>query len=382
MPRRCLPVWLYLAATVAVAGTLVACGARPAAPAPPSDATAVASAEQRLDSSLSISSARPTTSVPTPVVLAFSFNETELTAFELPLPGALEPQPAGADLGTSEAGPDIDATTPFQWYAVQPGDTIASLAARFHIAADSLAWNNAAALAADGSLLPGATLRVPAANGVLYVVGANESLSTIAKQYALTVESIIELPANGITDPNLVVAGSTVLIPGARPSAGGQPAPAVVATEAPAPPAAVVAATPEATAPPTATEPPPPPPPPTAAPTPAPTATPAPPTPTPTPAPTARPTSTPAAVTGVLTAAALHTAVTASRWPAALWPTLERIVMCESGRNTAAVGPLGHRGLLQVDPKLFGSVPTDAVGQLNQGYDIYLKQGWSAWACT
>jgi soluble lytic murein transglycosylase-like protein len=55
--------------------------------------------------------------------------------------------------------------------------------------------------------------------------------------------------------------------------------------------------------------------------------------------------------------------------------------MCESGYTTTAVGPLGHVGLMQVDPTLHGEVPTDAVGQLTQAYEVYLAQGWDAWVC-
>jgi hypothetical protein len=77
----------------------------------------------------------------------------------------------------------------------------------------------------------------------------------------------------------------------------------------------------------------------------------------------------------------LREALAASPWPAELWPTVERIVQCESGGRTDVVGPGGHIGLMQVDPKLHGPVPPDAVGQLRQAYDVYQKQGWAAWAC-
>jgi len=97
------------------------------------------------------------------------------------------------------------------------------------------------------------------------------------------------------------------------------------------------------------------------------------------PAPT--PTRATASTGQILTPAALDEALAASPWPRDLWPTVKRIVQCESSGNTAAVGPLGHRGLMQVDPTLHGPVPDDAVGQLTQGYEVYLKQGWGAGAC-
>lgn len=77
----------------------------------------------------------------------------------------------------------------------------------------------------------------------------------------------------------------------------------------------------------------------------------------------------------------LREALAASAWPPALWPTVERLVACESGGSTTAVSPGGHVGLLQVDPRYWGYPPADAVGQLNQGYRVYLAQGWRAWSC-
>jgi hypothetical protein len=39
-----------------------------------------------------------------------------------------------------------------------------------------------------------------------------------------------------------------------------------------------------------------------------------------------------------------------SPWPPEMWPTVERVMMCESSGNPAAVGPGGYVGLMQVDP--------------------------------
>lgn len=98
---------------------------------------------------------------------------------------------------------------------------------------------------------------------------------------------------------------------------------------------------------------------------------------------TTPPSAAPAAPSAarVLTSDALRAALELSPWPRSLWPTVERIVRCESSNNLDAVGPLGHRGLMQVAPWLHGPVPGDAIGQLAQGYQVYLKQGWKAWAC-
>lgn len=75
----------------------------------------------------------------------------------------------------------------------------------------------------------------------------------------------------------------------------------------------------------------------------------------------------------------LRDALAASPWPPELWAKVERVVACESGGRTTAVSPAGYVGLMQVAPWFHGAVPADAVGQLTQGYAVYLKQGWGAW---
>lgn len=98
-------------------------------------------------------------------------------------------------------------------------------------------------------------------------------------------------------------------------------------------------------------------------------------------APAAVPAQAPVYSGGVYENDALRDALAASPWPQELWSTVERVIQCESSGNAGAVGPLGHRGLMQVDPDLHGAVPGDAVGQLAQGYDVYKQQGWGAWEC-
>lgn len=78
---------------------------------------------------------------------------------------------------------------------------------------------------------------------------------------------------------------------------------------------------------------------------------------------------------------ALEDILAQSPWPRDLWPTVERIIVCESSGNPGAVSPAGYVGLMQVAPWLHGTVPADPVAQLAQAYDVYLRQGWGAWGC-
>jgi soluble lytic murein transglycosylase-like protein len=85
--------------------------------------------------------------------------------------------------------------------------------------------------------------------------------------------------------------------------------------------------------------------------------------------------------TSPATVSSLDATLAASPWPAELWPTVKRVIQCESSGNPAAVGPGGYVGLMQVSPRLHGPVPADPVGQLTQAYDVYLREGWGAWGC-
>ena len=68
-------------------------------------------------------------------------------------------------------------------------------------------------------------------------------------------------------------------------------------------------------------------------------------------------------------------------WPESEWPAVEAVAWCESRWDPSAVGLLGEQGVLQVRPEFHGPVPTDVLGQLEQGFDIWSEYGWQPWSC-
>ncbi|MBX7111204.1 MAG: transglycosylase SLT domain-containing protein [Dehalococcoidia bacterium] len=96
---------------------------------------------------------------------------------------------------------------------------------------------------------------------------------------------------------------------------------------------------------------------------------------------TAAPTTASSQARSNISLPGIEEALAQSPWPRELWPTVERIIVCESSGNPGAVSPAGYQGLMQVAPWLHGAVPADPVAQLSQAYDVYLKQGWGAWGC-
>lgn len=136
-------------------------------------------------------------------------------------------------------------TPPIPLHVVEPGDTLWQIANRNGLDTATLMQLNGME---DGDfLLAGATLKlgavaVPGQRSPqpirMHTVAEGDTLAGIAALYGVLVDSLVE--ANGIEDPNLVVLGAQLKVPGAVPAAS-EPAPAVAAiAPAPAPqPAAV-----------------------------------------------------------------------------------------------------------------------------------------------
>ena len=104
----------------------------------------------------------------------------------------------------------------FRVYTVRAGDTVQSIADRFEVGPEHVVWNNAAIASTDDELEEGLRVRVPGIGGIIHVVGPGETLGAIADRYGANVGSIVSFPANGLSNPNLLQVGATILVPGGR----------------------------------------------------------------------------------------------------------------------------------------------------------------------
>jgi spore germination protein len=95
-------------------------------------------------------------------------------------------------------------TTPF-FYVVQAGDTSASIATKFEMAAETLTKANPGANFAVGS-----TILVPAGPHV-YMARQGDTLAKIATKYGTTVDFL--LTGNTLPDPNAIFLGQAIFIP-------------------------------------------------------------------------------------------------------------------------------------------------------------------------
>lgn len=97
-------------------------------------------------------------------------------------------------------------------HVVAPGETLSDIAARYGTSVSALASANR--LVNPNFIVAGQRLRVPSSVAVssVHVVRRGENLSSIASRYGTSIASLAR--ANKIRDPNFVVAGTKLRIPG------------------------------------------------------------------------------------------------------------------------------------------------------------------------
>jgi murein DD-endopeptidase MepM/ murein hydrolase activator NlpD len=94
-------------------------------------------------------------------------------------------------------------------YAVQPGDTVTSLAEKFGISADTVAWAND--ISKTTSLKPGQNLVILPVSGVLHVVKNGDTISQIAKTYQAKADDIIAI--NSLANEGDIFIGDILIVP-------------------------------------------------------------------------------------------------------------------------------------------------------------------------
>lgn len=111
-------------------------------------------------------------------------------------------------------------------HTIQPGDTLAAIASRYHLPLSTLLANNP--LLDPQRLLVGNTIVVPGADGLLYTVAAGDTVRSIAETHGISARAIRSFTPNGLFRAELLTAGARILLPGASAVAtpAEEPAPA------------------------------------------------------------------------------------------------------------------------------------------------------------
>ncbi len=131
-------------------------------------------------------------------------------------PSAATPKPAASPIaGTTQVAGQGTV------YAVRLGDTLGSIAVQFGVTTEALIEANS--LTNPDVLMVGQELKIPAqqpastqgGSGQMYVVAQGDTLSAIAKRFGVSLADLQKL--NGITDPDTITVGQRLRIPAVTP---------------------------------------------------------------------------------------------------------------------------------------------------------------------
>lgn len=144
--------------------------------------------------------------------------ETGTTAtVAAPAPSTTAPTaPATAEVSSTGMGGGGQGTN----YTVKPGDTLHGIAAQFGVSTISVIQAND--FANPDLIYPGDHVNVPADSGgedVTITVKPGDTIHGLAEHYGVDSSAIVKLASNKITNPNLIIVGQTLVIPGVQSSA-------------------------------------------------------------------------------------------------------------------------------------------------------------------
>ncbi|MEM7347520.1 MAG: peptidoglycan DD-metalloendopeptidase family protein [Chloroflexota bacterium] len=112
--------------------------------------------------------------------------------------------------------PNAGGRTKVEFYTVQSGDTLWSIADQFDIDLDTLRWSNPDLERNPDVLSVGADLLIIPVQGAYHRVVAGETAATIAAQYGVSETDITDYPPNALYPPYDFEAGQGLIIPFGR----------------------------------------------------------------------------------------------------------------------------------------------------------------------
>lgn len=94
-------------------------------------------------------------------------------------------------------------------YTVQGGDTLSTIAEQYGISVQTLLWSND--MTENDFIKPGQNLKIPPADGVIHTVEDGDTLASLAEEYEAAEQAIADV--NWIDPPFVLTVGETLFIP-------------------------------------------------------------------------------------------------------------------------------------------------------------------------
>lgn len=101
-------------------------------------------------------------------------------------------------------------------YAVEAGDTLSGIAARYGLDMKTVLWANDDLVRSPDSLSIGQELVILPTNGAYHIVAEGDTLQSIADKYKVDAAAILNYGGNDIEDPEHLAAGAHIIVPGAE----------------------------------------------------------------------------------------------------------------------------------------------------------------------
>jgi LysM repeat protein len=101
-------------------------------------------------------------------------------------------------------------------YTVEPGDSVSSIAEQFGVSMETILWANGNLEDNPDYLADGDVLIILPVSGVYHTVAKGETLESIAQKYKVQVKDITSYEGNYMSEPYTIREGQKLIIPGGR----------------------------------------------------------------------------------------------------------------------------------------------------------------------
>ena len=98
-------------------------------------------------------------------------------------------------------------------YVVKSGDTVSSIAKMYAVSVDTIIWANS--LSAKTTIKTGQKLKIPPVTGIVHKVGRGENVYSIAKKYGVEPQEIVDFPFNSFANDETFALsiGQSLIVP-------------------------------------------------------------------------------------------------------------------------------------------------------------------------
>jgi murein DD-endopeptidase MepM/ murein hydrolase activator NlpD len=96
-------------------------------------------------------------------------------------------------------------------YTVQEGDTLSFIASDYGVSVNTVIWANADKIKSADDIKPGMDLKIPPVTGVIHKVVKGDTVASIAKKYGVDVAKIVSF--NGLTEGESLQTGDELIVP-------------------------------------------------------------------------------------------------------------------------------------------------------------------------